>query len=138
MVALKWDNWDDFGFKTSFHAQLQIPGKKLLDLGIVKILRLEQEGGRTSLKERQNALQEDYCSLGQSLAYYEMLRKLGSWYRPYLEAMRDVVFSPIILNTFRSQTGFSNSLLRSSGAEIALDDGPKLFQDGHEVAPSGR
>jgi predicted ATPase len=135
VVALKWDFWDDFGFKTSFHARLTVPGQKTLDLGIVKILQIDQEGGRTPIaKSRFGALSEMYCSLGQSLAYYEMLRKLTGVYEGYLTALRDVVFSPSTLESFRSHTGFVNSLTRSSGAVIALEDGPSLFPKTRKLA----
>lgn len=127
VVGLRWDNWDDYGFKTSFEAQVRFPGQKPTDLGVVKILRADQDGGRTELPKEFVRLSEDFCSLGQSLAYYEILHKLGTWAQTYLHALRDVVVSPIILKSFETHKGFRDSFLRSSGAEIALSDAPNLF-----------
>lgn len=60
-----------------------------------------------------------------------MLHKLGSWSDTYLLALRDVVRSPIIAQSFKRNKGFQDSLLRSSGAEIALADAPNLFSPIH-------
>lgn len=126
-MGLKWDTWNDYGFETSFEVRVLWPDRKPLELGVVKILRSDQTGGRTSLTKQFVRLTEDYCSLGQDMAYYEMLHKLGPWAHTYLFALRDVVASPIILQSFEAHKGFKDSLLRSSGAEIALSDAPNLF-----------
>lgn len=136
IVGLKWNSWNDYGFETSFEARVYWPSRKPLDLGTVKILHSEQRGGRTHLSKQFVRLSEDYCSLGQDIAYYEMLHKLGSWADTYLLALRDVVRSPIIAQSFETNKGFQDSLLRSSGAEIALADAPNLFSPGHQGTQS--
>jgi hypothetical protein len=136
IVGLKWDTWNDYGFETTFEVRVHWPDRKPIELGIVKILRGDQTGGRTPLKSQFVRLNEDYCSLGQDIAYYEMLHKLGPWGRTYLQHMRDVVGSPIILESFETNRGFKDSLLRSSGAEIALADAPNLFSSVHNESQS--
>jgi hypothetical protein len=136
IVGLKRDSWNDYGFETSFEVRVYWPSRKPLELGIVKILHSGQAGGATPLSKQFVRLSEDYCSLGQDIAYYEMLHKLGPWARTYLLALRDVVGSPIILQSFETHKGFQNSLLRSSGAEIALSDAPNLFTPVHADAQS--
>jgi ABC-type branched-subunit amino acid transport system ATPase component len=131
IVGLKWDRWNDYGFETSFEVRVYWPDRKPLELGVVKILRGDQTSGRTPLKKEFVRLSEDYCSLGQDIAYYEMLHKLGPWARTYLRALRDLVASPVILKSFEDHGGFRNSLIRSSGAEIALSDAPNLFVPSH-------
>jgi hypothetical protein len=133
---LKWDTWNDYGFETTFEVRVHWPDRKPIELGIVKILRGDQTGGRTPLKSQFVRLNEDHCSLGQDIAYYEMLHKLGPWGRAYLQHMRDVVGSPIILESFETHKGFKDSLLRSSGAEIALADAPNLFSSVHNESQS--
>lgn len=138
VVGLKWSPWDDFGFKTSFEVQVVWPDRKPIELGAVKILKSDQSSGRTPLPNQFSKLGQEYCSLGQNLAYYEILHKLGPWARTYLSAMRDLVASPILRRTFESHAGFADSLTRSSGAEIALSDAPNLFSQLHpELQESG-
>lgn len=99
-----------------------------IDLGAVRILRKGQEIGRTEIPEKTDRLTEDYCSLGQEVAYYETLRKLPrAEYERFFRAMQDVVYDPLILATFESERGFTDSLLRSTAAETAVPLAPALF-----------
>jgi hypothetical protein len=129
-AVLRTDNWDDYGFKTMFHARLHLGRDSVLDLETVKILHRDQTGGPTPLPGTSfdRFFHADYCSLGQSYSYYELLHELGEdVYKPYLDGLCDAVYSPMILNTFKDKDGFTTSLLRFDGAERALKDGAVLF-----------
>ena len=106
-VVLRKDNWDDYGFKTMFYVRLHLGTDRVVDLETVKILHREQNGGPTPFPGTSfdsSFLHDEYCSLGQSYSYYELLHGLGEdVYRPYLDGMCDVVYSPTILAALRTR-----------------------------------
>src|ERR1700675_1875746 len=91
-VVLGQDNWDDYGYKTTFDATLYLSPDEKSDLGNVKILKKGQQGGYTPMpREPFDGLGDDYCSLGGDLDYYEKLFKRGpAFFRPYLRGLSDV------------------------------------------------
>jgi energy-coupling factor transporter ATP-binding protein EcfA2 len=132
-AVLGTDNWDDYGFKTMFHARLHLAPNEVIDLETVKIMHSGQVGGRTELPGTSfdRLLWGDFCSLGQSYSYYELLYELGeSVYKPYLEGLCDAAYSPKIRDAFRDTDAFNESLLRFDGAERALEDAALMFQRG--------
>jgi energy-coupling factor transporter ATP-binding protein EcfA2 len=127
-VVLGRDSWDDYFFKTTFRMTFYRSETQRVGIGDVKILMDGQEGGPTELPEEFDSLDERYCSLGQNLAYYEFLLKLGKQiYLPILWGLRDVVLDPKIKMAFEEDKGFQNSLLRTDAARRALEDGPVIF-----------
>jgi hypothetical protein len=77
LVILIQDDWDDYGFQTTFHATV-VTESGALELGTVKILHINQESGPTPIESSFTLLSEEYCSLGQTMSYYETLRSLYS------------------------------------------------------------
>ena len=133
-VALFNDDWDDYNFKTMFHPVVYMNPGEMVPLSDVKILNLEQRYGRTSIPEVFDALSENYCSLGQELAYYESLLNLDDAVRAeYLHGLRDAAADPNIRRKFENEEGFRTSLLRWGSAERALDDAPGLLQGADEA-----
>jgi ATPase subunit of ABC transporter with duplicated ATPase domains len=134
-VILRRDKWDDFGFKTLFHAELRPAGAAPVDLGTVKILRLGQTDGWTTFDSRRfNALDENYCSLGQDIEYYEKLSKLSRNVRTtFLRAIRDAATDARIAAAFENEAGWTTSLLRFGQAEHTLAAARSLFEG---TAPS--
>ena len=122
LVVLRRDNWDDFGFKTLFDVEIVRHKQGTLSLGQVKILRRGMVEGPTPLpSERFNALDENYCSLGQDIEYYEKLAALSVDERSqYLESIRDAAIDISISSTFSSEPGWQTSLLRFGQAEHTL------------------
>jgi AAA domain, putative AbiEii toxin, Type IV TA system len=120
-VRLMPDNWDDFGYKTSFNAWLKLADdEKETDLGGVKILKLGEV--YTRITGRHEALGHDFCSLGQTLAYYERLDQLKSEDRvEILSKLRDVTYDRAIRSPFADDPGFERSLLRFSEAQAVYD-----------------
>ena len=76
---LQQDRWDDFGFKTQYQLFHNADGSVDL-VGSVKILKRGQVENAESLLPvgLQEPLGDDYCSLGQSLDYYERIAGLPS------------------------------------------------------------
>jgi len=133
-VVLLRDTWDDFGFKTSFHAKYWRSGSDVVDLGTVKILQRGQERGYPQIPDRFPELSEEFCSLGQDLEYYQKIHGLSrKEYEPLLRGIRDVVFSRLIKAGFEGERGFKDSLLRSTAATSALEIAPSFFSSQQSV-----
>jgi ABC-type transport system involved in cytochrome c biogenesis ATPase subunit len=128
-VRLAQDNWDDYGYKTTFYATLFLAKGDEVDLGTVKIMHEAQTGGYTDLpREPFEQLGPAFCSLGGELDYYEKLFKLGrSTYHAYLRGLSDAAYSDDVRAKFEDLEGYKVSLLRFSGAERTIADVHKLF-----------
>lgn len=121
---LEKDNWNDFSFETLYH--LYLSGKHSDDgdpisIGSVKILKK----GQTAQDYQQielgslECLDESFCSLGQSLDYYERIANIDKNLRErILHSLRDVVIYPDYKYGFENEEGWSISLLR----DIAEND----------------
>lgn len=129
-VVLVKDNWDDYGYKTLFYATLYVSESESIELGGVKILRYQYdtEPFTTKLRKRLVRLDAEFCSLGDSLDYYEHLNDIEPKIRDtYLRSMNDVVFDDKIRTRFETRPGFATSLLRSSSAAAALENASILM-----------
>ncbi|TXH34085.1 MAG: hypothetical protein E6Q98_19745 [Rhodospirillaceae bacterium] len=128
-VVLKQDNWDDYGYKTTFNATLHVNAGEQIPLGNLKILKKGQAGGFTPMPEKPfGALGSEYCSVGGALDYYEDLFELGeTLYSPYLIALGDVAYNDEIKASFEDDEGYRVSLLRFMGAERTIAEAAKLF-----------
>jgi predicted ATPase len=132
-VVLTRDNWDDYGYKTTFFAELHLNSGESYPLGTVKIVQLAQTEGPTPLPEQFTQLGEGYASLGQTLSYYEMANGLGEQvYRPLLEGLSDLVLSRHHRDALPEADGVFTSLLRFDSAQRALADAPQLFDSSLE------
>jgi len=116
---LEKDNWTDNYFKTQYH--LHLSGKLTDDgepvwIGEVKILRKGQRKEDRALLETGKLDFPDYrfCSIGQSLDYYERIAQLDTDLRyEILTALRDIIIFPEIKKEFEKEEGLQISLLRS-------------------------
>lgn len=119
IFVLRQDGWDDFGFKTlySLYYVEREEGKYHDDvklIGNVKILMSGQAiSGSSILTEDFESLDDAFCSVGQSLDYYERLAELGPERRDaVLEGLRDLVRFPELGMKFEGQEGWRSSLFR--------------------------
>jgi predicted ATPase len=132
-LVLEEDSWNDFGHITLFHASWFKSFGNPVFLGDTKILQKGE--AQTALPKHFNALTAEFCSLGQTLSYYEEIHDLGSGLQvQILRALRDIVANPQIANGFENDNGFQGSLLRTSEAEQALREGGKILRE----SPLGR
>jgi predicted ATPase len=121
--VLQQDNWNDYSFRTQYQLYYRRPGtatKQDEDLiGSVKILRRGQKDiDGLQISKDFEALSEDFCSVGESLDYYERLSALGRDTRvSVLSALRDVVQNPSLEVEFSTQEGWSVSLFRGQKDE---------------------
>lgn len=129
-ATLTQDNWDDFGYKTTFYVQIHLSKVDKFDLGLVKILHIKQKLGYTPIKDYKfTSLLDEYCSLGGDLDYYINLFDLGEdIYKDYLESIQDVVLNKDVRNKFNEIEGYKVSLLRFNNIESIISDAEKMFK----------
>jgi len=97
----------------------------------VKILRRGQkstDGHQLNLGEL-GALGEDFCSLGQSLDYYQRLAELSEALRhEILEYLRDCILHPELAEQFADEEGWRTSIMRFIDWESFQRDASVLLQ----------
>ncbi|AMR33680.1 hypothetical protein A0256_20720 [Mucilaginibacter sp. PAMC 26640] len=125
-IQLTKDNWDDYHHKVSFNVYLHSAQTNYLHLGTIKIL--DDSTKETVLPKQFDKLPPNYCSLGQSMEYYENIKKYcPSNFEEVLEALNDVAFDDDIAKTFEGIEGFQTALLRFGSAEIAFKEAKNLL-----------
>lgn len=119
-VSLQTDNWDDFGYKTTFHAIFCDDQGIEHELGIVKIAVVESNiddcSGRTSdyLDSVFEYLPEDFFSLWQTAeAYRRVLDCERKYNLSILKALNDISLNPSIYEKNKDEKVLNRSLFRS-------------------------
>lgn len=112
---LVYDNWDDYGFKTTFELVVFNNEGIRIDFGLVKIMQKGMGHGHVNLPDAPfESLGDNYCSLGQEQNYYEQFANIKFEIRnALLVGLRDCVFDLEIYDQFRSEAAMRTSLLRS-------------------------
>lgn len=140
--VLVQDNWNDYSFQTLYHLshyEFKDGKREETVIGPVKILK---RGQTTSdgivIQSDFDYLGEEFCSVGDSLDYYERLRALGVLGEEILKHLRDVVQSPELVEDFKGEPGWGTSLFRGqrdAGANFRyLADG--IVQGHYSAAPT--
>lgn len=122
--VLTRDNWDDYGFKTSFLVNHMRSGDPV-QIGMIKIGHLGMPEGKVPLPRF--PLPEEYFSIGQDIAYYENLSSLGEAGRIFAQATRDLALTPGRLEALYSESSFTLSLTRSVSEENIRTDFHELL-----------
>jgi predicted ATPase len=125
------DNWNDYGYQTSFELTYHRTVRDAVNIGIVKIL--QEDDDSTELPNDFEKLESKFCSLGQTLIFYTRLTELfPDNYRKILKSLNDCAYNLKIRAKFRKHPGFEKSLLRSSEALMILNQGKPFTQVGGE------
>lgn len=116
-VYLSPSSWDDYNFKTTFSVSVLCQGS-VLRLGEVKIGYEDQPAGwtRDVLKGKELlGLPKNFFSIGQDIAYYEILHEnfSPSDVNNILESMRDASWMDEVLRQSQKHEVFRYSLLRT-------------------------
>ncbi|WP_323032428.1 hypothetical protein [Paracoccus sp. (in: a-proteobacteria)] len=124
------DNWDDYGYKTTFHVTLHMAADESYDLGSIKIIEIGRTSGYTEMPKRPfEELPVGHASLGADLDYYEAIYKLGrDVFEPYLRGLRDVAFDDDVKASVEDSEAYQVSMLRFSGAKRTIDDAARLLR----------
>jgi predicted ATPase len=113
-LILQRHGWDDYGFKTRYH--LYYYGATFEGfIGQVKVLKRGQVETSKSILPvgPHSALGADFCSIGQSLDYYERLAALPELERlEILQTLRDAIRYPEAAAQFHSENGWGTSATR--------------------------
>ena len=116
LFYLEKDNWDDNYYKTRYHLHLSptlTDDGNPLWIGEVKILRKGQrrDDGFQLEPGKIDFLDFRFCSIGQSLDYYERLSRIDKELRyQILSALRDIVIFPEFKENFENEDGLEVSL----------------------------
>jgi hypothetical protein len=135
-VVLLHDKWDDFDYQTTFELFFFNRDGEVSHPGSIKIL----ERGKLLSEPPQSfeTLAENFCSLGQSVSYYQNLLQLEGGIETASElclALNDVVASPVIAALWEDEEGFKSSLLRMSEAEKAYREAGQFFGQSTPIDP---
>jgi energy-coupling factor transporter ATP-binding protein EcfA2 len=116
--ALQQDNWNDYSFQTLYHLyhRQPEPGAAPTMIGSVKILRRGQtESDGIQINQPFERLNANFCSVGNSLDYYQRLNEIPRDERDQiLDALRDVVALSELQAAFRDERGWKISLFRDN------------------------
>lgn len=129
-AELVQDNWDDYGYKTTFQVTLHLSAEESLDLGSIKIIEVGRTSGYTEMPKRPfDALPAGHASLGADLEYYEKLYKLGpDVFEPFFKGLRDVAFDDEIKASVEDSEAYRVSLMRFGGAERTIQNAARLLR----------
>jgi ABC-type transport system involved in cytochrome c biogenesis ATPase subunit len=141
-IGRKWSDWPTTeassrhdAYSTLFDVYYEGPESPsdLLLLGSVKILQRARR--EPEIQGVLSTLPEDFCSLGQTIDYYEAIESLGERVgSAVLAALRDVTADEEIARSFEEEPGFRESLLRFSEAALMFYERPKRLH--REVLPT--
>lgn len=121
-VYLRVDYWNDYSYITMFYISLHDENGVYHDLGNIKIGFKGQTASTstyTTLENRFTSLPEHYFSLGQDVSYYKTISELTTKARKeILDALRDVVFLPNLMEEIIEEEVFGISLMRDVSLSV--------------------
>jgi|GEM_PF-748009 len=122
-IILQRDNWNDFGYVTTFSVHFFPTDVQEIAVGSVKIIEFGMAEGVVPLSaEYKNGLGESFASLGTNIDYYIALSSLpDNLGGRILDALRDIAVNPSLYERAIKEPTFEKSLVRFSPALAALD-----------------
>jgi energy-coupling factor transporter ATP-binding protein EcfA2 len=137
-VVLQQDRWDDHGYKTQYHVYyFGRDGAELI--GGVKILKVDQQESYDSELPvgPLSPLPKEFCSLGQSLDYYERLAELPKEVRDeILSFLRDAIAFPDHAAGFMETEAWRVSITRDLDLESYRPLALTLLERDYNALPS--
>ena len=137
-LVLYDDRWNDYCYMTTFHAVFCDAEGEGIEIGDVKIYYSDYDKKRTDTYGKavagvidRNIIQlgEKFCSLGQTLNYYQRLKNnCPDDYLDILKRLNDIAIDHDLRNKFIEEDGVQTSLLRDSSAEKALNEAELLLK----------
>jgi len=115
--------WNDYSYYTRYRLYYVKDGNAS-EIGQVKIMKRGADDTSVCLPKEFVALEDDYCSLGNTTSYYSTMREvLGGEAPKVLSQLRDVAFYESIYKQFEDDSILKTSLLRTNEAEKARREG---------------
>lgn len=115
LVYLVTDNWDDFGYKTTYLLKYMNSEGECIEIGSVKFgqFNMKADEYRVKLPESFERLDDSFFSIGATREYYEGINRLGPAIRTaILSGLRDLAFDDTNLTDALTQEVTNTSLLR--------------------------
>ena len=132
LLALVEDGWDDYGHHILFKLILYKSMNEEIEIGNIKIL--DKRTNNTKLPHTFTELDNNYCSLGQSLEFYEKIKKnFPQTFREVLKSLNDIATNYEIAEQFQNTDGYVSGLLRFSSAEKAFKEARMLLFENRKV-----
>jgi ABC-type lipoprotein export system ATPase subunit len=115
--VLEGDNWNDFRYRTQYHLSFyKVDSNQEVEITLIGAVKILRKGQSTEddllITEDFESLDQNFCSIGQSLDYYERLSELDEIGDSVLNQLNDVVHTPSIAEDFKNEEGWSISLFR--------------------------
>ncbi|MBD8082352.1 AAA family ATPase [Chryseobacterium caseinilyticum] len=128
VITFHKNNWDDYGYSTTFSFDLYYSPNFKIDIGTIKIGNDIDKS--IDLPVNFEMLEGNYFSLGADIDYYEKLTEIFPViFRDILKALNDVANDRSILNKYYELEIFQKSFLRSSESEYILENLSKILTD---------
>ena len=137
-IVIYDDNWNDYGYRTTFHVVYCDQNRKVHKIGSLKIYNYDLDEKRTTnyynsvsslLPAKIGRLDDKFCSLGQNLSYYKNLKThFPESYIQILKRLNDIAVQPALKERFINEHGVQTSLLRESSAEKAINEASYLLE----------
>jgi ABC-type cobalamin/Fe3+-siderophores transport system ATPase subunit len=117
--ALSYDKWNDYNYITKMNlTYFPSKGQQYLNFGNVKIFKRGERETWVHLLDKFTELSQDFCSMGQSSEYYQLLKQqFPDTYQSILLALRDAGIFPKIMQDFENEQAFKKSLIRGNDIE---------------------
>ncbi|MGE8553997.1 MAG: AAA family ATPase [Chryseobacterium jejuense] len=109
-----WTNdWDDYGYETTFLLKYKNELEDIIDIGRIKILKMGETITSLSITKSFTELSNDYCSLFiEDESYFTLKELFEDEYISILYALNDVAYFSKIYERFEFETGFIKSIFR--------------------------
>lgn len=125
-LVLVPNTWNDYGYAITFKLFYYETILDRTEIGDVKIL--DRRYDETDLPNQFLSVGENRCSLGQSLDYYEKIKKLfPEEHSDIFHALNDVAINTEIRKRFEDLDGYHKALLRFTAAEKAFQEARHLL-----------
>lgn len=110
---LRTNNWDDYGYETTFLLKYKNELEDIIDIGGIKILKMGEKITSRSIAKSFTELSNDYCSLFiEDESYFTLKELFEDEYVSILYALNDVAYFSKIYERFEFETGFIKSIFR--------------------------
>lgn len=137
-VFLTLDNWNDFGFYSTFGIFYIDSNSEKHDLTGIHIGKVDQERGVSLFNKGDNFeyIGDNYFSLGSSEEYYEGLKKLDPELRlEILSSLNDIAKNKVLFEQFRNEQVYIHSFLRSLSPSTITNQFRRMADGGVKLTP---
>ena len=124
------NNWNDYSLKNEFRLFYYKTETDSHFIGEIKIIKYNENNLIEHLQEIFTMLDDNFCSLGQNIEYYNNLKKhLGKDFESVLWSLKDAGFYTDVLEKFENTYYFKNSIIRGNSQERLLREAKYLIYD---------